>query len=220
MFHLNIRSIISASRFHFNVQTRRFCGRKTKEKPKIDPIQQLFLDKLREYKEKSDNGRKLVEPEPELLEELKIELARIDRAYGADQKGANMTEFPTFKFADPKIDPITLAEEEKLHKEREEELKKLWQTAHKPAEKKEIKKDAKTPPGADKGKPDKVAEQKGKVEKKGEKPGEVKAEKQAAAKGGKPADKKVDKPADKKPTEKKKSSKTDEKGGKTGGSKK
>ncbi|VEN40278.1 unnamed protein product [Callosobruchus maculatus] len=72
-----------------------------------DPIQQLFIDKIREYKSKSNNGKNLVEPSPDLEKELKTELEKIARQFGGGP-GVDMTKFPTFKFQDPVIDPINL----------------------------------------------------------------------------------------------------------------
>ncbi|XP_034952350.1 ATP synthase-coupling factor 6, mitochondrial-like [Chelonus insularis] len=67
-----------------------------------DPIQQLFLDKIREYKAKSVGG-KMVDPSPELERELKNDLDRIATQYGGGP-GVDMTKFPTFKFEEPKVD--------------------------------------------------------------------------------------------------------------------
>ncbi|XP_068619133.1 ATP synthase-coupling factor 6, mitochondrial [Battus philenor] len=69
-----------------------------------DPIQQLFLDKIREYKQKSAGG-KLVDPSPEIQKELKSEMEKLERQYGGGA-GVDMTSFPTFKFEEPKLDPI------------------------------------------------------------------------------------------------------------------
>uniref|UniRef100_A0A146M9C8 ATP synthase-coupling factor 6, mitochondrial n=1 Tax=Lygus hesperus TaxID=30085 RepID=A0A146M9C8_LYGHE len=71
-----------------------------------DPIQQLFLDKLREYKGKSSGG-KLVDATPEIEREWKQELGKLAKHYGGSE-GADMTKFPDFKFADAKLDPINL----------------------------------------------------------------------------------------------------------------
>ncbi|XP_055615919.1 ATP synthase-coupling factor 6, mitochondrial [Toxorhynchites rutilus septentrionalis] len=68
-----------------------------------DPIQQLFVNKLREYKSKSADG-KLVDPTPEIERELKQELEKLAKQYGGT--GGDMTAFPTFKFEDPKMGPI------------------------------------------------------------------------------------------------------------------
>ncbi|XP_057340779.1 ATP synthase-coupling factor 6, mitochondrial [Microplitis mediator] len=67
-----------------------------------DPIQQLFLDKIREYKSKSSGG-KLVDPSPEIQKELKSDLERLSTQFGGGP-GVDMTKFPQFKFEDPKIE--------------------------------------------------------------------------------------------------------------------
>jgi len=72
-----------------------------------DPIQQLFIDKIREYKQKSGGGNKLVDPTPEIERELKQELDKVAKQFGGGE-GIDMTKFPQFKFADPVIDPINL----------------------------------------------------------------------------------------------------------------
>ncbi|KAG7297690.1 hypothetical protein JYU34_018408 [Plutella xylostella] len=69
-----------------------------------DPIQQLFLDKIREYKQKSAGG-KLVDPSPEIEKELKAEREKLEKQFGGGS-GVDMTAFPTFKFEEPKLDPI------------------------------------------------------------------------------------------------------------------
>ncbi|KAF7265186.1 ATP synthase, coupling factor 6 [Rhynchophorus ferrugineus] len=71
-----------------------------------DPIQQLFVDKIREYKQKSNNGKDLVDPTPELQKELKQELEKISKQFGGS--GPEMTKFPTFQFKDPVIDSINV----------------------------------------------------------------------------------------------------------------
>ncbi|KAI5741299.1 hypothetical protein M8J76_012310 [Diaphorina citri] len=68
-----------------------------------DPIQQLFLDKLSEYKSKSTGG-KLVDPTPEIERELKADLSKTAKQYGGDGK-EDMTKFPNFQFPEPKIEP-------------------------------------------------------------------------------------------------------------------
>ncbi|TMW49660.1 hypothetical protein DOY81_005264 [Sarcophaga bullata] len=70
-----------------------------------DPIQQLFLDKVREYKQKSAGG-KMVDPSPEIEKEMKTELERVAKQFGSDGK-TDMSKFPEFKFPEVKIDPIT-----------------------------------------------------------------------------------------------------------------
>ncbi|XP_077279984.1 ATP synthase-coupling factor 6, mitochondrial [Temnothorax americanus] len=67
-----------------------------------DPIQQLFLDKLREYTSKSVGG-KLVDPSPEITKERDSELEKLQEVYGGGT-GVDMTQFPQFKFEDPPVD--------------------------------------------------------------------------------------------------------------------
>ncbi|PVD27483.1 hypothetical protein C0Q70_12644 [Pomacea canaliculata] len=61
----------------------------------LDPIQQLFLEKIREYKSKSVQG-KLLGATPEVEKALKEELDKVDRMFNAT--GKDMTKFPTFTF--------------------------------------------------------------------------------------------------------------------------
>ncbi|XP_022821394.1 ATP synthase-coupling factor 6, mitochondrial-like [Spodoptera litura] len=69
-----------------------------------DPVQQLFVDKIREYAQKSADG-KLVDPSPTILKEMKKELEKLEQQLGGGA-GVDMTTFPTFKFDDVKVDPI------------------------------------------------------------------------------------------------------------------
>ncbi|XP_058812221.1 ATP synthase-coupling factor 6, mitochondrial [Topomyia yanbarensis] len=71
-----------------------------------DPIQQLFVNKLREYDTKSKSaGGKLVDPSPQIERELKQELEKLAKQYGSAD-GGDITAFPTFKFEEPKLGPI------------------------------------------------------------------------------------------------------------------
>uniref|UniRef100_D3TRP3 Mitochondrial F1F0-ATP synthase subunit Cf6 n=2 Tax=Glossina TaxID=44049 RepID=D3TRP3_GLOMM len=99
------QSILSGVRV-LRVEARRNIGITAPVFNKVaDPIQKLFLDKVREYKQKSSGG-KMVDPSPEIEKELKNELERVAKQYGSDGK-TDMTKFPEFKFPDVKIDPIT-----------------------------------------------------------------------------------------------------------------
>ncbi|XP_021197016.2 ATP synthase-coupling factor 6, mitochondrial [Helicoverpa armigera] len=69
-----------------------------------DPVQQLFVDKIREYRQKSADG-KFVDPSPAILKELKAELGKLEKHYGGGP-GVDMTAFPDIKFGEPKLDPI------------------------------------------------------------------------------------------------------------------
>ncbi|XP_073816244.1 ATP synthase, coupling factor 6 [Musca autumnalis] len=99
------QSILSGVRV-LRVEARRSIGIIAPALSKAsDPIQQLFLDKVREYKSKSSGG-KLVDPSPEIEREMKNELERVAKQYGSDGK-TDMTKFPDFKFPEVKVDPIT-----------------------------------------------------------------------------------------------------------------
>ncbi|XP_049828678.1 ATP synthase-coupling factor 6, mitochondrial [Schistocerca gregaria] len=74
-----------------------------------DPIQQLFIDKVRDYAKRSQAaGGKLVDMTPEIEREWKAELEKVAKQFGG-KPGEDMTKFPTFKFTDPKIDPINMS---------------------------------------------------------------------------------------------------------------
>ncbi|XP_037953441.1 ATP synthase-coupling factor 6, mitochondrial [Teleopsis dalmanni] len=98
------QSILSGARI-LRTEAKRSIGIMAPALNKVsDPIQQLFLDKVREYKQKSAGG-KMVDPNPEIERELKNELERVAKQYGSDGK-TDMTKFPEFKFPEVKLDPI------------------------------------------------------------------------------------------------------------------
>ncbi|XP_036400937.1 ATP synthase-coupling factor 6, mitochondrial-like [Megalops cyprinoides] len=66
----------------------------------LDPIQKLFLDKIREYSAKSKSTGGLVDAGPEYQKNLSEEMTKLQRLYG----GGDLTKFPEFKFAEPKFD--------------------------------------------------------------------------------------------------------------------
>ncbi|KAK8406613.1 hypothetical protein O3P69_007307 [Scylla paramamosain] len=69
-----------------------------------DPIQQLFVDKIHEYNQKSKTtGGKLVDATPAIEKQMQQELDKVARQYGGGA-GVDMTKFPDFKFEDPKVD--------------------------------------------------------------------------------------------------------------------
>ncbi|KAK4296951.1 hypothetical protein Pmani_030598 [Petrolisthes manimaculis] len=73
-------------------------------KKAVDPIQQLFVDKIQEYSKKSKTaGGKLVDATPEIERQLQQELDKVARQYGGGA-GVDMTKFPDFKFSDPKVE--------------------------------------------------------------------------------------------------------------------
>ena len=60
-----------------------------------DPVQKLFVEKLREYKEKSKGGS-LPQASPEFMAKYREELDRVRRQYG----GGDMESFPKIDFKD------------------------------------------------------------------------------------------------------------------------
>lgn len=66
----------------------------------LDPIQKLFVDKIREYKSKRQTSGGPVDTGPEYHQELERELFKLKQMFG---KG-DMDTFPTFKFEDPKFE--------------------------------------------------------------------------------------------------------------------
>ena len=49
----------------------------------------------------------MVDPSPAIQKEISAELDRVRRVYGGAD-GTDMTKFPTFKFPEPKVDPINM----------------------------------------------------------------------------------------------------------------
>lgn len=56
------------------------------------------------------SGGKLVDPSPAIQKELKTELEKLEKQYGGGS-GVDMTSFPSFKFDEPKLDPIDEAQQ-------------------------------------------------------------------------------------------------------------
>lgn len=64
----------------------------------LDPIQQLFVDKIREYAQKSKSKSELfLEADASITKEYNDELLKTAHQYGGG-KTADMTEFPKFEF--------------------------------------------------------------------------------------------------------------------------
>ncbi|XP_063515753.1 ATP synthase-coupling factor 6, mitochondrial isoform X1 [Pongo pygmaeus] len=68
----------------------------------LDPIQKLFVDKIREYKSKRQTSGGPVDAGPEYQQELEKELFKLKQMFG----NADMNTFPAFKFEDPKFEVI------------------------------------------------------------------------------------------------------------------
>ncbi|NWI91804.1 ATP5J factor, partial [Pitta sordida] len=86
-----------------SIQLRRNIGisavlfNKTRE---LDPVQKLFVDKIREYNTKSKQAGGPVDAGPEFQKDMNDSLARLQRAYGE----GDLTKFPEFKFEEPKFE--------------------------------------------------------------------------------------------------------------------
>uniref|UniRef100_A0A671PYM2 ATP synthase peripheral stalk subunit F6, mitochondrial n=1 Tax=Sinocyclocheilus anshuiensis TaxID=1608454 RepID=A0A671PYM2_9TELE len=65
----------------------------------LDPIQKLFLDKIREYSTKSQASGGPVDAGPEYEKAFSEELNKLQRLYGS----GDLTEFPEFKFSEPEL---------------------------------------------------------------------------------------------------------------------
>ncbi|KAM9320826.1 ATP synthase peripheral stalk subunit F6, mitochondrial [Gastrophryne carolinensis] len=92
----------SIFRSNISVHLRRNIGltaiafNKTKE---LDPIQKLFVDKIRDYRTKSQKGG-TVDAGPEYQKDLNEDITKLQRLYG----GGDLERFPEFKHEEPKFD--------------------------------------------------------------------------------------------------------------------
>ncbi|XP_071779906.1 ATP synthase peripheral stalk subunit F6, mitochondrial [Centroberyx gerrardi] len=68
----------------------------------LDPVQKLFLDKVRDYNTKSKSSGGLVDAGPAYQKNVSEEMAKLQRLYG----GGDLTKFPDFKFPEPKLDEV------------------------------------------------------------------------------------------------------------------
>lgn len=68
----------------------------------LDPIQKLFVDKIREYKSKRQTSGGPVDTGPEYQQDMERELFKLKQMYGK----ADMNTFPSFTFEDPKFEVI------------------------------------------------------------------------------------------------------------------
>ncbi|XP_008304833.1 uncharacterized protein LOC103376236 [Stegastes partitus] len=66
----------------------------------LDPVQRLFLEKIREYKNLRRLNGGLLEEEPDYKKHLSEETAKLQRLYG----GGDLTSFPQFTFTEPELD--------------------------------------------------------------------------------------------------------------------
>uniref|UniRef100_UPI003AB0CCCC uncharacterized protein n=1 Tax=Centroberyx gerrardi TaxID=166262 RepID=UPI003AB0CCCC len=66
----------------------------------LDPVQRLFLEKIREYNNKHRLCGGTVEAGPDFEKRLSEEKAKLQRLYG----GGDLSSFPQFTFTEPKLD--------------------------------------------------------------------------------------------------------------------
>ncbi|KAF7214953.1 ATP synthase-coupling factor 6, mitochondrial [Nothobranchius furzeri] len=66
----------------------------------LDPIQKLFLDKIRDYSNKSKTAGGIVDAGPAYQKNVSEEVVKLQRLYG----GGDLNKFPDFKFTEPKLD--------------------------------------------------------------------------------------------------------------------
>ncbi|XP_056308968.1 ATP synthase-coupling factor 6, mitochondrial [Danio aesculapii] len=69
----------------------------------MDPIQKLFLDKIRDYNTKSKASGGVIDAGPAYQKNLAEETTKLQRLYG----GGDLNKFPQFSFTEPKLDETT-----------------------------------------------------------------------------------------------------------------
>nr|XP_057907789.1 ATP synthase-coupling factor 6, mitochondrial [Doryrhamphus excisus] len=68
----------------------------------LDPVQKLFLDKIRDYNTKSKTSGGIVDAGPSYQKNMSEEISKLERLYG----GGDLTKFPELKFQEPKLDEV------------------------------------------------------------------------------------------------------------------
>ncbi|XP_001352670.2 uncharacterized protein ATPsynCF6L [Drosophila pseudoobscura] len=125
-----------------------------------DPIYEIFLAKVKEYREKSPTGKPL-DAGPEFEKELNETLEKLALKYGGGE-GVDMLEFPKFKEPEVTLDPLSIfvkldGETQKMEdsKQKPEEMKaaaeegkktKDQEKTQEPKAKAKDNKDSKAPP--------------------------------------------------------------------------
>ncbi|XP_076598661.1 ATP synthase-coupling factor 6, mitochondrial-like [Chaetodon auriga] len=67
----------------------------------LDPVQRLFLEKIREYNNMRRLNEGLLEAEPDYQKHLSEEMAKLQRLHG----GGDLSSFPEFTFSEHEGDP-------------------------------------------------------------------------------------------------------------------
>ncbi|XP_068126686.1 ATP synthase-coupling factor 6, mitochondrial [Hyperolius riggenbachi] len=80
-----------------NIGLTAIAFNKTKE---LDPVQKLFVDKIREYKTKSQSSGGPVDAGAEYKKDLNEDISKLQRLFG----GGDLEKFPTFTFEEPNFE--------------------------------------------------------------------------------------------------------------------
>ncbi|XP_051284242.1 ATP synthase-coupling factor 6, mitochondrial [Dicentrarchus labrax] len=91
-----LRSAVSLT-LRRNIGLSAVLFNKTKD---LDPIQKLFLDKIRDYRAKSKASGGIVDAGPAFDNNLSEEVSKLQRLYG----GGDLEKFPEVKFSEPKFE--------------------------------------------------------------------------------------------------------------------
>merc|ERR1712142_416531 len=98
LFHLSslFRSAVAVT-LRRNIGISAVVFNKTKD---MDPVQKLFLDKIRDYTTRSKAVGGIVDAGPAYQKNLGDEVTKLQRLYGE----GDLTKFPEFKFAAPQLE--------------------------------------------------------------------------------------------------------------------
>ncbi|XP_019380115.1 PREDICTED: ATP synthase-coupling factor 6, mitochondrial [Gavialis gangeticus] len=89
--------LASALHLRRNIGLSAIAFNKAKE---LDPVQKLFVDKIREYSAKRQKAGGPVDVSPEYQKDMNEEIMKLQRLYG----GGDLTKFPDFKFEEPNLE--------------------------------------------------------------------------------------------------------------------
>lgn len=68
----------------------------------LDPVQKVFVDKIREYRTKSQKSGGAVDAGAEYQKDLNEDISKLQRLYG----GGVMEKFPDFKYEEPQLEDV------------------------------------------------------------------------------------------------------------------
>ncbi|XP_068446850.1 ATP synthase-coupling factor 6, mitochondrial [Clinocottus analis] len=100
-----LSQLSSALRCAVSLTLRRNLGLSAvlfKRAQELDPIQKLFLDKIRDYNTKSKTTGGIVDAGPSYQKNVSEEVLKLQRLYG----GGDLTKFPEVKFTEPKLEDV------------------------------------------------------------------------------------------------------------------